>query len=425
MTARLSLTRKEQGAVEDRALSSPNRVPDWLLGRPEWNTANSGALVIGGDYRSLGTVRSLGRHKIPVWVLVDDHLLAGLSRYTQRRLPWPETDEAKQVEYLLQLSETHNLRGWALIPSSDETAATVSRYHRVLRDRFRLTLPPWEVLQWAYDKRLTYRLASMRGIPCPWTRIPGSRDEVELLNCRFPVILKPAVKPVLNALTVARAWRVENRESLLASYDEACRMVDPSAIMIQEFIPGSGEEQFSYAALSVGGRPLASLTARRVRQYPVEFGRFSTFVETVDNQEVEEWGRRFLSEVGFTGLIELEFKRDPSSRQLKLLDVNPRIWGWHTLGRRAGVDFSYLLWRLTQGDSFQEVTGRPGIRWVRMSTDLAAALSEIRHGRLSAGAYLRSLFGPIESAVFAVDDPLPGLLEVPLSAYQVLKRRWV
>ena len=348
----------DSAAVEDCASSSHYPVPDWLLGRPEWNTANAGALVIGGDYRALGTVRSLGRHKIPVWVLLDDHLLAGLSTYTQRKLPWPAVDETKQVEYLLQLSEKYSLRGWTLFPSSDETAATVSRHHSALCKRFRLTVPPWEVLQWAYDKRLTYRLAQIRGIPCPWTHNPGSRSEVELMNCSYPVILKPAVKPVLNAFTVARAWRVENHDSLLASYDEACRMVDPGTIMIQEFIPGGGEDQFSYAALCVGGKPVASLAARRIRQYPAQFGRFSTFVETVESQDVEEWGRRFVSDMGFTGLIEVEFKRDPRSGQLKLLDVNPRIWGWHTLGRRAGVDFSYLLWRLTQGDSFQEVTGR-------------------------------------------------------------------
>ena len=49
-----------------------------------------GALVIGGDYRALGAVRSLGRRKIPVCVLTDEHLLAGLSRYARRHLPWPD-----------------------------------------------------------------------------------------------------------------------------------------------------------------------------------------------------------------------------------------------------------------------------------------------------------------------------------------------
>ena len=44
-------------------------------------------------------------------------------------------------------------------------------------------------------------------------------------------------------------------------------------IMIQELVPGSGESQLSYAALAEHGRPLASLTARRVRQIPMDFLR--------------------------------------------------------------------------------------------------------------------------------------------------------
>ncbi len=368
-------------------------------------------------------MRSLGRRKVPVWVLTDDHLIAGLSRYARKRLAWPAAAEAAQVEYLVKLSEQHGLQGWVLFATGDETAATLARYHDVLRDRFRLTIPPWDVLQWAYDKRLTYRLASRLGVPFPWTHVPAGPDDVARLDCNFPAILKPAVKPTLNSFTKAKAWRVESRQSLVASYNEACTMVDPSLILIQELIPGGGQEQFSYAALCLGGRPLASLVARRTRQYPVDFGRFSTFVETVDQQQVEEAGRQIVGAIGFSGLVEVEFKRDRRDGAFKLLYINPRVWGWHTLGQRAGVDFSYLLWQLTQGESLSEVRGRTGVRWVRLSADIAAALTEIRFGRLSITAYLRSLWGPTESAIFAADDPLPGLLEVPLGAYLMLKRR--
>ncbi len=399
--------------------------PAWLVGSSEWTKHATGAIVIGGDYRSLGTVRSLGRHRIQVWVLTDDHLIAGVSRYACRALPWPAIDEEKRVDYLLELSEQHGLAGWVLFPSSDQAAAIIARNHNKLRKRFRLTIPPWDTLKWAYDKRLTYRLASTLGVPYPWTYIPRGREELARLLCTFPAILKPAVKPEMNAFTRAKAWRIEDRRSLIASYDAACTMMDPSAIMIQELVPGGGAEQFSYAALCLDGQPIASVVARRSRQYPVDFGRSSTFVETVDQRQVEETGRRIVGELRFTGIVEVEFKRDPRNDVYKLLDINPRIWGWHTLGQRAGVDFSYLLWRVTQGQSISAVRGSAGVRWMRMSTDLPAAIKEILSGRLSARCYLQSLRGSVESAIFAADDPLPGLLEIPLSAYLILKRRWV
>ena len=64
--------------------------------------------------------------------------------------------------------------------------------------------------------------------------------------------------------------------------------------MVQELVPGGGEAQFSYAALCRDGEPLAALTARRTRQYPADFGRASTYVETVEVPEVVEPSLRLL-----------------------------------------------------------------------------------------------------------------------------------
>ena len=65
-----------------------------------------------------------------------------------------------------------------------------------------------------------------------------------------------------------------------------------------------------------------------------------------------------------------------------------------------------------------EQTGRRGVRWVRMITDVPAAIHEMLRGRLSPRAYLRSLRSPLEFSVMAADDPLPGLMELPLFAYK-------
>jgi predicted ATP-grasp superfamily ATP-dependent carboligase len=137
---------------------------------------------------------------------------------------------------------------------------------------------------------------------------------------------------------------------------------------------------------------------------------------------VETQARRLLAGMRYTGLVEVEFKRDARDGRTKLLDVNPRVWGWHTLGRRAGVDFPYLAWRLARGEAVEPGRARAGVRWVRLSTDLPTALKEIGRGRLSPLGYLRSLHGPRERAIFARDDPLPGLLEGPLLAYVAVRR---
>jgi D-aspartate ligase len=225
------------------------------------------------DYRGLAVVRSLGRRGIPVWVLQHgDQLLATLSRYNRRTLSWPSQDEEEKVNFLVNLADRENIRDWALFPTGDEGAALVARHHKMLGEHFQLTTPPWDVLQWCYDKRLAYRLADRVGIDHPWTLYPRNSEQVAASDCPYPVILKPAYCSSFNRFTASKAWRIDNREQLLARYDEAKTLVDPGALMIQEVIPGGGESQFSYTALCQDGRPIASLTARRARQIPWTLG---------------------------------------------------------------------------------------------------------------------------------------------------------
>jgi D-aspartate ligase len=383
-----------------------------------------GALVIGGDSRALGIARSLGRRGIPVWVVEEgDYLVARRSRYVERNVAWAnDADEATQARALAGMASEHRLHGWTLFATSDETAALVARNHGLLGESFRLTTPPWEVTRLAYDKRLTYELARDVGVAAPWTHQPVDRAELERLDLAFPCILKPTAKRGLNRFTHDKAWMVEGREQLLARYDEACSMVGAEHVMVQELIAGDGETQFSFGAACVDGQPVGSVVARRRRQYPVTFGHSSSYVETIDNATVERAGRRLLEAMRYTGLVEVEFKRDPASGEYKVLDVNPRVWTWFTLGCRAGVDFAHLGWRVARGEAVEEVRARPGARWVRMGTDVLAASAEIRRGRLSTGAYLRSLRPPVEYAVFAADDPLPLATAIPSLVSRMARR---
>jgi D-aspartate ligase len=386
-------------------------------------TRSLGAVVMDADYRGLAIVRSLGRNGIPVWVLNHSHqLLATTSRYTRRVIGWTSQDEREKVDFLLDLADRESIRDWILFPTGDESAALVARNHKILRECFHLTTPPWDVFQWGYDKRLTYQLADNVGVSHPWTAYPANREEILANEYPYPVILKPAYRRCLNRFTAAKAWRSENRAQLLARYDQACTLVDPNVLMVQELIPGGGESQFSYTALCQDGQPIASLTARRSRQIPMDFGRASTFVETVDDPGMSELVTRFLRALQYTGLVEVEFKLDPRDRELKLLDVNLRVWGWHSLCGAAGVDYPYLLWLLTIGEPVPATKATKGVRWVRMSTDAPTAIREVLGGRLSLREYLHSIESPLASAIYAADDPLPGVLEIPLLAYLMTKR---
>ncbi len=192
--------------------------------------------------------------------------------------------------------------------------------------------------------------------------------------------------------------------------------------MIQDLIPGDGRQQFAYCAFFKEGQAIGSMVVRRRRQHPPEFGRASTFVETVELAPLEELSQRFLRAIGYYGLVELEYKLDPRDGQYRLLDVNGRTWGYHTLGFGAGVDFPYMLFADQSGEFVQPCRGRSGVRWIRLITDIPTGVLEVLKGRQNWGTYLRSLRRFDIEAVFSREDPLPGVAEVAVLPYLSVKR---
>jgi predicted ATP-grasp superfamily ATP-dependent carboligase len=192
--------------------------------------------------------------------------------------------------------------------------------------------------------------------------------------------------------------------------------------MVQEIIPGDGCQQFSSCVFFKDGHALASMEAQRWRQHPPEFGRAATFVESINLPIVTEITLNFLKAINYYGLAEIEYKFDSRDQKYKLLDVNARTWGFHSLGAPAGVDFAYLLYADQVGDPVEICRGRPGVGWIRMLTDLPTSLSGMLGGDLGVGTFLRSLQGPRVESVFSAEDILPTLAEIALLPYLTVKK---
>jgi D-aspartate ligase len=383
-----------------------------------------GAVVIGGDYQGLGIVRSLGRQGVPVCVIDDELSISRYSRYTSKFVKVANLrDERVVVDTLVEIGNRLGLQGWVLYPTREELVAALSRHRAELSELYRVPTPEWSSVQWAWDKRNTYRLANELGIPTPVTHYPQSIDQLsELDSLTPPFALKPAIKEHFFYATKAKAWRANSHAELRTLFQKASELAGPGEIMVQEVIPGGGTQQFSYCAFFRHGQAVGKMVARRRRQHPLEFGRASTYVETIDVPVLEELSERFLRKIDYYGLVELEYKLDPRDGRYKLLDVNARTWGYHSLGVRAGVDFSYMLFADQLGMPVTECTGKPGVAWMRTTTDVPAAMVAIFHGDTSLKEYLRSLKDCNAEAVFSAGDPLPGVAEVALIPYLAIKR---
>ena len=387
------------------------------------NEPTTGVVVVGGEHPGLGIARSLGRRGVPVCVIDDLYCISKFSRYATHVVHVPDLrDERRTVDSLLDVGREYGLKEWVLYPTRDETVAAIARHRERLAEIYRVTTPGWECVQWMWNKKHTYDRAAQLGMPIPRTFNPRTEKELEDLYPYLPLAIKPAVKENFFYATGAKAWRAETPDQLRYLFQQASLQISLEEILIQEIIPGDGQRQYSYCAFFRDGHAHSTLMAKRIRQHPREFGRAATYVETIEHPEIEELSLRFLRSIHYYGLVEVEFKQDPRDGQFKLLDVNARAWGFHSLGRPAGVDFPYILFADQFGKLPEPRKAPAGVGWLRAITDVPTVMSDLWDREFNLRSYLRSIRHTRTESVFAFDDPLPFFAEFAMLPYLVAKK---
>src|SRR5262249_4524985 len=146
---------------------------------------------------------------------------------------------------------------------------------------------------------------------------------------------------------------------------EMSGITGPSEVIVQELLPEPSRNLFSFGGYFRNGKPVVGLSAKRSRQLPQDFGRSSTFVQSVEIPELGSLSGQLLGTIGYTGLAEVEFMRNPKRDRFELLDVNARLWAWHSLLIGAGIDLPFFAFADALGQSPAIGPLRPGgAKWV-------------------------------------------------------------
>lgn len=390
------------------------------------SAGDPGVVILGSDFKALGVVRSLARLEVPLALVDNMPRSAWFSRFVTGRYRWHGPMYGEDfVDFLLGLASRMEMQGWVLLPAQDEVLELTARHHDVLGAAYRLVTPDWRTLQWAHNKRLLHEAADDAAVEYPRTWYPSDESELAHVAISSPVIIKPASSIQLQYTIGRKALPARDHEELLERYRFAAKIVAPDLIMVQEIIDAAA--QYSVAAFCLDGRVISAMTARRTRQYPIDYGLSSSFVESMEVPGLIEPARRILGRLGVSGMVEVEFIQDRRDGKPKLVDVNPRPWGWHSLCIACGLDFPRMQYEYALGRTVSHVEARYGRRWIRVLTDVPAGLQSIRAGVLSPGDYLASLRGATVFSVFDLRDPLPAagdLATVLLrTARGIVKRR--
>lgn len=231
----------------------------------------------------------------------------------------------------------------------DETTFLISKYHSEFSRRTYIPIPSFEKLQFAHRKDKILKLAEEKGIPIPKT---WYIDHITQLNdlkdsLPYPVVIKP--RKSSGAVGVSYP---KNSDELIKQYLTIHQRFPYP--LIQELIPSRGNGYGASFLMGENGEVKASFVHKRLREYPVTGGA-STLRESVRHDDVRDMAHTLLKSLDWFGVAMVEFKMDLRDGIPKLMEINPRFWGSLSLAVAAGVNFPYLLHKMSRGENFKPV----------------------------------------------------------------------
>ncbi|HEX9607688.1 MAG TPA: hypothetical protein VF962_10685 [Gemmatimonadaceae bacterium] len=313
--------------------------------------------------------------------------------------PDPDTYAEAWVEFMIELSGKMGGKP-VLIPSADQFVSAIAAHSSTLADHY--IMSPGVPLQGLLaTKQAQYELAAKHGMPLPRTRLVKSAEEVAAFasDAQFPCLLKPIHFrewqrfPSSHPLSYAKVAIAQTPAQLLDSWRLASK-INPNAIA-QEIIQGPDTAKRVYVACyDSGSRRIANAMFRELRCNPMKFGPASV-TEPVVDLETDEVCDGFLRSMGYSGICEIEMKRDTRDGRVKLIEVNPRLTGGGDAAPYAGVDLCWLHYLDLIGKNPTPVApdGRD-FRHIDLRADVGAIFAYRRARLISWGDVIRSYKSP-------------------------------
>lgn len=350
----------------------------------------------------LSAIRRLHRLGIPVIAVDSSRQALGLRSRQALPLicPHPETAPDGFRAALEEICAGLTAPAVAF-PTHDAYLVSVTR---AARPELRLPFGPAQVIEDIQAKAFQYRAAGQAAVAVPVTAYPSSLEQARAAAAEIPLpaVMKPSLGAGFKAIHHRPLIAAETVEQLVDGY-RAGAGFEP---MLQERIPGGDDCLWTVGSYLAGdGRPLGVFCGRKLLQMPAGVGTCRIGEARWDEDAVDA-ALRLLREIGFHGISQVEFKRDPRDGVFKLMEVNARLWQWHGLAAACGVDLVALAYRDALGLPVRpQVQDRRHRRWISVAGHLRESRAEGRTLRSTVAA----MRPPFNEPVLSLRDPLPGI----------------
>jgi predicted ATP-grasp superfamily ATP-dependent carboligase len=292
----------------------------------------------------------------------------------------------------------------ALVIGSDQSLFAVSRHRERLEPLVVLGLPPRDVVDRSLSNLVLTEAGRKAGLPSPEIAICADRQEALEAARRFgyPVVVKPsqAVFELDGALRKPRTLLIGEEQSLSELPNDY-----GSPLLVQRF---EGGEVFSVGGVFASGRLVAHAASRYWRTWPPRAGNVAFSESVVLPGQLERAVPRFVGEIGWEGIFELELIYLPG-RGFLAIDFNPRVYGSLALAVSAGAPLA-VTWcdRLLDREG-PSGNARPGYRYREEEGELRNFLGRLRGGRFAPAFAMLLPRARTTHAHLRATDPLPLL----------------
>jgi predicted ATP-grasp superfamily ATP-dependent carboligase len=361
---------------------------------------------------TLGAVRSLGRAGVEVHVVADcAQSPVAVSRYVTRlHTPPPPGASPADIAAVLRRVATRVARPAVLIPMDDACAVAVGRMRAELAPAYLLPELAGALPGRVADKAELAGVCASLGLPHPETLVPDGPQEAARAAWRLglPVVAKwsrPWLVPPGGGLrsTVLVRSAQEARELYLRAEEAGSRL------LLQAFLPpGPDRDWFFHGYADRSGAVRAGGPGRKTRARPRGAG-LTAVGRWTPNPRVQALAERLCAELGYRGILDLDFRRCGTTGDYHLLDFNPRPGAQFRLFTdTAGLDVVRALHLDLTHRPLPDGAPRPGRAFVVENYAPLSALRRAPDGR--------------ELAWHAPDDRAPGRALWPLWGRHVTAR---
>ena len=264
--------------------------------------------------------------------------------------------------------------------------------------------PPYDVLLRGLDKLELTRAAERAGV-----EVPPTWERGEWPGTGFPVVIKPRLK--LADAQQGQGWRLGTY--IAHDPEDARRCLDSIARAGAEPVLQQRLEGRLVAwsgVLDAGARVLAEVQQEASLLWPVASGVSARAVTVAVAEDVGRAARAVLGELGWTGIVQLQFISCPDGRP-RLIDLNPRFYGSLALAIGAGANLPAVAADSASGgctpvQCAPVQRARAGERYHWLVGDLQAQLAE----RRGPAGVLGALWWAVGAhhSVWSARDPLPA-----------------